>query len=194
MIGVPCSGKSTYRNQMFGKKTFIISRDDLRDKIVSEMRQAEFDVSYEDFFAKPEEGEEFSSRLYEVVNGEWSLVAEMNKRLKIRFQDQIELAKELAKFGYEIVIDLLNHTLAERKVFIQTFQELDSSVEFNAVVFDFEQNREKIKVLNERRAQQGKAIPYFVIEKFMRDLEVPSFPSEPFSKITHVDGLQGVNL
>lgn len=75
LIGVPCSGKTTYRNKHYTSNDFfVISRDDLREDL-----KEKYGFNYDDFFKKPQDGDKEDSVLgYVTAEGNWSNV-EKNK-------------------------------------------------------------------------------------------------------------------
>lgn len=188
LIGIPCSGKSTYRNK-YHKEAFVISRDDIRESLVDELLQAGFEFEYGDFFVKPKSGESEHPRLGTAREGEFDLVVEANRRMDLRYEMQVEQAGLLLSHGVDVVVDLLNLTSEEREPLISALSVGDNKVEFDAVVFEYKDNMDKIERLNAKRSELGKVIPFSVIKKFAESLELPCPIKEPFKKVIHVNGL-----
>lgn len=187
LIGVPCSGKSTYRSHYF-KDAFIISRDDIREQI-----QVEKNVEYGDFFIKPLETDPESHPKFglKTPDGHWSFVKEINSIMDQRYNDLLNQAKELVSQGTEIVVDLLNLRSKERLVLIDLFKSVSDKITFHAYVFEFENNLPLILTLNQKRFEEtNKLIPEHLYKFFIEGYQKPE--EELFQSIEYVDGLAGL--
>lgn len=184
LIGVPCSGKSTYRSRYF-KDAFIVSRDDIREQI-----QLEKNVDYADFFVKPLETDPESHPKFglKTVEGHWSLVKEINYLMDQRYNQSLDTAKILITQGTEIVIDLLNLRSKERLILINLFKSISSEITFHAYVFEFENNLPLILKLNQKRFEEtNKLIPEHLYTFFIEGYQKPE--EEFFQSIQYIDGL-----
>lgn len=187
LIGVPCSGKSSYLKSTYDKdEIFVISRDDVRYDVIKNT-----DFIYSDFFVKPKEGETKSKKYGHVTeNGEWSKVQFINEAMNREFNRRIHMAESQLEHGKKVVVDLVNMTKKERDTIKDWFKDVEG-IEHNAVVFDYENNLDLIKTqLEIRGEQEDKKIPFFVIEKIIENSD-PIEMSE-FKNIKFVDGLEGL--
>lgn len=187
LIGVPCSGKSTYR-QLHFKNAVIISRDDIREQI-----QVENNVEYGDFFIRPTDSDldHHPKFGHKTEDGHWSLVKDINQLMDERYKKSLEIAKQLILQGKEIVVDLLNLRSKERLILINLFKEISEDISFHAYVFEFENNLPLILQLNKKRFETtNKYIPDSLYESFISGFEEP----EPhlFNSIEYIDGLAGL--
>lgn len=184
LIGVPCSGKSTYRAKHF-KHCFVISRDDIREQI-----QVEKNVDYADFFVKPldTDPESHPKFGYKTNDGHWSFVKEINYIMDKRYNQLLDTAKKLITQGTEIVIDLLNLRSKERLILIDLFKSISTKITFHAYVFEFENNLPLILKLNQKRFEEtNKLIPEHLYTFFIEGYQKPE--EEVFESIEYIDGL-----
>lgn len=187
-IGVPCSGKTTHRNRAY-QHAMAVSRDDIRQSVINSFKVEGINLAYADLFTTPSDSKTEHVRLGKVVHGEFEVVREANKRITKHFDIAIKYAKMRLIKGGDVVVDMLNTTEAER---LDTLTRLSADslndVLIEAIVFKSEGRMSKIKVLNERRSKEGKSIPFFVIEKYSNQLEMPSI-REGFDEIRLIDAL-----
>lgn len=187
LIGVPCSGKSTYSDNNYSDDVFIISRDNIRHELI---RKTAF--KYSDFFVKPSQGDE-EHHLYGFVTDDdnWSNIKYLNRELKERFDRSISQAVSKLDHGKRVAVDLTNLTRKERDDIKSWFKEVED-VKFNAIIFDFKENLDLIKEQNKKRGMsEDKFIPNFVIDKMVESFEDISL-DENFTEISFVDGLKGL--
>lgn len=202
LVGVPCSGKSTYRNSALSNY-FCLSRDDIREELIKEFNShfslsrdniieevnKEYYLGYQDLFKKPTKNEH-THFLYgnRTEDGQWSIIKHINQLLDSRFNQRIEQAIEFLKKNGNVVIDLLNLTKKEREHMKSKFNSI-SDISFNAVIFEFEKNLDLIKKLNTKRGQEtGKVIPEHLYTIFLSQYQKPE--KEDFDNIIKIDGLK----
>ena len=189
LIGIPCSGKSTFRRNSYNENDiFVISRDDIRNKLIEEYK-----IPYQDMFKKPEENDPVIHPLYGIKtqDGQWSNIAKMNEEFKERFEDVKEQAVKEVERGKRIVVDLTNTKKLERQEIKDLFKDVES-VSFNAFLFEFERNLDLIKKQNQIRGQSNEnVIPDFVFDGFIEKFE-PVTEDEGFHNIKGIDGLKGL--
>lgn len=200
LIGVPCSGKSSYRNTNL-KDYFSISRDDIRDQLIKEFNDdfslsrdnitENLNLNYSDLFKKPNENEN-EHPLYglKTEDGQWSILKHINQLLTERFNQRLYDAIEFAKNNGNVVIDLLNLSKKEREELKSKFSSI-KNISFNAIIFEFEKNMDLIKKLNTKRGQEtGKVIPDHLYTVFVAQYNKPE--KEEFDKIIEIDGLKNL--
>ncbi|CAH6991679.1 conserved hypothetical protein [Vibrio chagasii] len=182
-MGIPCTGKTTHRNKHH-KGDFVLSRDDLREKII-----AEHELEYHQLFISPDRGERKPHPVLGAVtrSGKYERVEKANKDLDELFQLYMKGAINELFSGRDVVIDLLNVTVAERKEYIEAFGSIDG-VELHAKTFEFKSQMELIHKLNAARCEQGKMIPKGIIEHFAKVFEKP-IANEGFVSVEHINGL-----
>ena len=106
LIGIPCSGKTTFRNNSYNQNDiFVISRDDIRNQLIEE-----YEIPYQDMFKKPKEDDPMIHPVYGIrtQNGTWSNIEKMNADFKERF----EYRKEQAVKEIEHKSGAFSHALA----------------------------------------------------------------------------------
>lgn len=190
LIGIPCSGKSTYREKEL-KDAFPISRDDIQTSIINAFQRDGADFTYADFFARPSEFELSHPRLGDVEANGYVLVSQANELLDNIFKYRIKSARNHLRAGGDVVVDLLNLTKEERAPLINELQIEGKNIPFEAVVFKIGENLSKIEALNARRSSSGKFIPFAVIQGFANIMTPPCPETEAiFSKVLFVDGLK----
>lgn len=187
LIGVPCSGKSSYLTKMYlENEIFIISRDNIRDDILKEQG-----LLYTDFFSQPREGETEHEKYGTVMeNGMWSLVFELNKELNTRYLKMLSDAKIEILKGKKIVVDMLNLSAKGRRKLKShfTLNKKNTDIKFSAVIFEYKDNLALIeKQLKVRAAEENKSISFNFVMSLVKNMK-PLDESE-FDCVTHVDGL-----
>lgn len=185
LVGVPCSGKSTYR-ELKHKNDFCISRDDLREQLM-----VEYNLNYDDLFKKPSENDTTHEKYGNITeDGNWSVIKEVNHVLLNRFNSTVQEAIDTVKKGGNVVVDVLNLAKKEREKLKEQFSDIDG-VRFNAVIFEFDKNLPLIKKLNVKRGEEtGKVIPEFLYEVFTKQYEKPN--TKEFHTVIQVDGLKSL--
>ena len=185
LAGVPCSGKSTYRNKFIPKDRFAINADDIQMEILT---QAGWE--YHERFVLPKGGEVEHPRYGINVDGEWSKVEEINIAIDEHFGLRVLDAINLIGDGESVVIDLTCHTKAYRASVIEWFTRYHERDSFTleVVVFEFESIKQRIFELNEKRSEAGKIIPRERIEEMMAEFEMPTH-EEGFEFIEYVRGI-----
>lgn len=186
LVGIPCSGKSTYREKEYDHdKIFVISSDDIKEKYVKNTG-----VDYLELYTKPKEGETYHPIFGEKTeSGNWFLIEEINKNISKDFNKMIRMSMTALNEGKKVVVDLTNLNKKDRKS-VQNWYKDEENVKFNAVVFEFEDNFELIKKQNRKRAQhENKTIPDYVLDN-MRKKYMPIDLDEKISKIQFIDGLK----
>ncbi len=188
MVGPPCSGKSTRIRETASKNDFIISRDDIRNKIIE---GTEF--VYSDYFVKPKEGEKVSSKYGGLTDdGQWTKVAKLNQTLLIQFNETVEQAKEHLREGGKVVVDLVNLSRKERDTVKEWFSDIEG-VRFDAVVTEHHKNLPLIEEMNALRAEkENKFIPFFVIESMIEKSD--PIEVDEFKNVTYIDGFKDLKL
>lgn len=189
LVGIPCSGKTTFRNNSYNQNDiFVISRDDIRNQLIEE-----YEIPYQDMFKKPKEDDPMIHPVYGIKtqNGNWSNIEKMNNDFKERFEYRKEQAVKEIEKGKRIVVDLTNTTKSERQEIKDLFKDI-KDVSFSAFIFEFERNIKLIKETNQVRGQKNEnIIPDFVFDNFVNKFEnVES--DEGFDNIVGIDGLKGL--
>lgn len=189
LVGIPCSGKTTFRNNSYNQNDiFVISRDDIRNELIQE-----YEIPYQDMFKKPKDEDPLIHPVYGIKtqSGNWSNIEKMNADFNERFEYRKEQAVKEIEKGKRIVVDLTNTTKSERKEIIDLFKNVDN-VSFNAFIFEFERNFELIKETNQIRGQKNEnVIPDFVFDNFIDKFENVDL-TEGFDNIKGIDGLKGL--
>jgi predicted kinase len=189
LIGIPCSGKSTFRNNSYNQNDiFVISRDDIRNELIKE-----YEIPYQDMFKKPTEEDHTIHPLYGIKtqNGTWSNIEKMNEEFKERFEFVKSQAVKEIQHGKRIVVDLTNTTKSDRQDIKDLFKDV-KDVSFNAYIFEFERNLNLIKQTNQSRGlKQENVIPDFVFDGFIDKFENVD-KEENFNNIIGIDGLKGL--
>tara|TARA_B100002019_G_C21265423_1_gene599143 strand:- start:1466 stop:2086 length:621 start_codon:yes stop_codon:yes gene_type:complete len=188
LIGVPCSGKSTYRGKTYNPETtFIVSRDDIKKDLIEE-----YGIDYQSMYKRPQEGDPQEHPLFGVQteSGEWSKVKEMNDQLSERFDIRKKDSIKAIFEGKDVVFDMTNLTVKEREEIKDLFKDFD--VDINAINFKFEGNEKLIKELNQKRGEQtNNFIPEFIIDDMMEKCEFATL-DEGFSNVVKIDGLSSL--
>ena len=179
-IGIPCSGKSTYKRKNYDEKNiFTISRDDIREELMTK-----YDMNYSDLFLLPKVSDPFMHEKYGIKTpeGTWSNVDRINEELVVAYEAQkIESILQLQQ-GKRIVADLTNMTVSERSEIKEIYEGLEA-INFNAIVFEFHNNLSTIK-------SENKIIPDSEIDIMVAKFE-PLTNDEGFN-VKYVDGLKSL--
>tara|TARA_B100000700_G_scaffold230615_1_gene255018 strand:+ start:970 stop:1590 length:621 start_codon:yes stop_codon:yes gene_type:complete len=186
LVGIPCSGKSTYRkNKKDLENTLVVSRDDIKEQLIEE-----YGIDYQSMYKKPTENDPKEHPVYGVQteSGEWSKIKEMNDQLIERFDIQKKDSIKAVFEGKNVIFDLTNLTKKERSPIIEMFQDFD--VEINAINFKYEGNLDLIKKLNEKRGKEtNNFIPEFIIDGMIDKIEYAT-KQEGFDNVKKIDGLK----
>tara|TARA_Y100001960_G_scaffold333445_1_gene438611 strand:- start:4894 stop:5547 length:654 start_codon:yes stop_codon:yes gene_type:complete len=188
LIGLPCSGKSTYRDAEYNHQdTFVISMDDIRERYCEKTG-----VSYLDLFLKPKEGDKEHPLFGKVTkNGNWELIEAINKNMHKDFERSIRMSLTALNEGKRVVVDMKNITKKERKTVLKWFKD-EGEVHFRGIIFEYKENFDLIKSQNKIRGKEtGKVIPDFVLDKLKEDY-TPVDLGEGITEILFVDGLKGL--
>lgn len=189
LIGIPCSGKTTFRNNSYNENDiFVISRDDIRNQLIEEYK-----IPYQDMFKKPKEEDPILHPLYGVKtqDGQWSNIQKMNADFKERFEEVKQQAVKEIQREKRIVVDLTNTTKQDRQYIKDLFKDVDG-ITFNAFIFEFERNISLIKKQNQVRGDKNEnVIPDFVFDDFVNKFEHVT-EEEGFDNIKGIDGLKGL--
>lgn len=122
LVGIPCSGKTTFRNNSYNQNDiFVISRDDIRNKLIEE-----YEISYQDKFKKSKEDDPIIHPVYGIKtqNGNWSNIENMNNDFKERFEYRKEQAVKEIENGKRVVFDN----------FVNTFENVETDEGFDHIV------------------------------------------------------------
>lgn len=186
LVGVPCSGKSTYTEGIFGENCFILNADAIQMEVLNTCGW-----EYHERFEKPSEHELEHPRYGRSVDGNWSEVESVNAAIDDLFSIRVANAVEWLDKGGDVVIDLTCHTKPYRSSVLQWFFPYLQRNKFcvSAVVFEFQSIRNRIFELNEKRGSSGKHIPQKRIEEMMDEFEAPSL-KEGFDEIIFFQGIE----
>lgn len=188
LIGIPCSGKSTYTNSEYNKdKIFIISMDNIRYRYAEKKG-----LSYKDLFEKPNE-DEFHSKKFgkKTKSGNWELVEYLNEEMKKDFSRDIRMSRTALDEGKRVVVDMTNLKKKDRKSVRSWFKD-DKDIKFRAIIFEFEENIDLIKKQNRIRSKtDDKIIPESVIDNMITTYN-PIDLDENIHELVFVDGLKGL--
>ena len=195
LVGPPSVGKSTWIKNTFKETPFIISRDDIVDKVAET-----YGWTYDDMFATPPEDANIgdSDEKYGNVvepppwmtwaKSAFDKVLEANAKVQDLFNQRNADAKTAKE---NIVIDMTNMNAGARKRALDSVSS-DDAVEKIAVVFEFEGSEEIIKKVALKRAEaakrmgKSKTIPPAVFDRMFSSFEKPT-SKEGFDKIVSVD-------
>lgn len=195
LVGPPAVGKSTWIKNTFAEKNpYIISRDDIVNKIADSMG-----ITYDEMFVRPNEPLGFENEKYgTVVNSpafmkwqplSYSKILEantiVNNLLKERFNNAVQSGKD-------IVVDMTNMTANARKQALKAVEGKEDMYDKIAVVFSFEGAEDIIKKVSKRRSEEeSKTIPEDVLDKMMSSFQKIS-PDENFDKVISVDNREAL--
>lgn len=188
LVGLPCSGKSTYLGKEYDQENlFIISMDNIRYEYAEKTG-----FSYSNFFEKPKENEKTHPLFGEKTeSGNWSTLEIINDAMHKDFKSRIRQASSELEHGKKVVVDMTNLTKKVRSGVKNWFKDVDG-VGFKAVVFEFEKNIDLIQFQNKLRGEtEDKVIPDFVISGMAKSFE-PIDLDEGIADVVFVDGLKGL--
>lgn len=189
LIGLPCSGKSTYRDAEYDhENTFVISMDDIRERYCENTG-----VSYLDLYSRPKSEDDKSHPVFGKVteNGNWELIEAINHNMNKDFQRSVRMSLTALSEGKRVVVDLKNITKKERNSVLKWFKD-EADVHFRGIVFEHEENFDLIKSQNRTRGKEtGKVIPDFVIDNYKKVYESVEL-GEGITEILFIDGLKGL--
>ena len=188
LIGTPAIGKSTWIKKMADpNNTFVISNDDVAEKITSSIGW-----TYNDVFKIPPNTSEvgdIDGKYGEVTISDgqkkYSKVSEVRDEISDAFSQVISLAKNTRK---NVVIDLTNMVIKDRKSISDKISN-PSDIKI-AVIFNFKDKLPILKAVSKEREldveKQGgsKNIPDYVFDRLINNYESPS-PEENFDKIIY---------
>ena len=195
LVGPPSVGKSTWIKNTFKEAPFIISRDDIVEKVAGT-----YGWTYDDMFATPPEDAKIgdSDEKYGNVveppswmtwaKSAFDKVLEANAKVQELFNQRNAAAKTTKE---NIVIDMTNMNAGARKRALDAVSS-DNAAEKIAVVFKFEGSEDIIKKVAAKRAEaakrmgKSKTIPPTVFDRMFSSFEKPT-TAEGFDKIVDVD-------
>lgn len=158
LIGVPCSGKTTYRENNL-PDVHVVSRDDIREKYIQKEN-----ISYKELFTSKDDPK----------------IDLINKMIVNDYKQQIEKAQEIIKNDGHVVVDLANLLTKQERV--DVFKEIvgdkyKANKDFIVKEFIvFEADKNVLLERNEKRGNEtGKEIPFAVIEKMIEKYEPVSY-------------------
>jgi hypothetical protein len=195
LVGPPSVGKSTWIKNTFKEAPFIISRDDIVEKVAGT-----YGWTYDDMFATPPEDAKIgdSDEKYGNVveppswmtwaKSAFDKVLEANAKVQELFNQRNAGAKTTKE---NIVIDMTNMNAGARKRALDAVSS-DDAAEKIAVVFKFEGSEDIIKKVAAKRAEaakrmgKSKTIPAAAFDRMFSSFEKPT-TAEGFDKIVDVD-------
>lgn len=201
LVGPPSVGKSTWIKNTFKEAPFIISRDNIVEKVAGT-----YGWTYDDMFATPPEDakigdsdEKYGNVVeppYVIEPPSWMTsaksafdkVLEANAKVQELFNQRSAGAKTTKE---NIVIDMTNMNAGARKRALDAVSS-DDAAEKIAVVFKFEGSEDIIKKVAAKRAEaakrmgKSKTIPAAVFDRMFASFEKPT-TAEGFDKIVDVD-------
>lgn len=192
LVGLPCSGKSTYLNENYKEEDiYVISMDNIRYEYAKKL-----DWTYDELFKRPNETDIERGNTHKkygsiTENKNWERVEHINKMMANDFSSSVRRSQTALNEGKRVVIDMTNLTRKERTKARKWFKDIEE-VKFAAVIFDFEENMDLIKEQNRIRGKaENKYIPDFVITQ-MAEKYMPIEMDENITEIKFVDGLKGL--